>query len=256
MPHCTIYDTHADKLAIFDTEPFGSQITIGRSSHCTISLKGVANNTISGEQLVLQRTAFGWKLRNVGRAAMYKDCVKVEEAELNEGDIFRVGYLFFTYGHTAQPSTFNLTWDCETEDGNTSGALWPGLNSIGASRDNSVTVRTMDVSRIHAFINVQGNELTIRGASLNNSTLVNGVDIEDREVPLRPNDEIQMAETKVRLVSTIRLAPTSVPVQHTVRQEQPAANSSSLNSRGLMYVVLAFFAVVTTVLAFLVFRVL
>ena len=256
MPHCTIYDTHADKLAIFDTEPFGSQISIGRSSQCTISLKGVVNNTISGTQLLLLRTAFGWKIRNVGRASMYHNCIKVEETELIEGDVLRFGQLFFAYGALAQPSAFDLAWSCETEDGSTSAALWPGLNSVGASRDNSVTVRTPDVSRVHAFVKVDGNDVTIRGASLGNATLVNGEDIGEREVTLRPNDEIQLADTTIRLLRTVRLSQQTAPVQRSVRPLQSAANAHSLNNQLFMYLVLGVFTAVLTLLVFLALRLL
>ncbi len=41
------------------------------------------------------------------------------------------------------------------------GVLWEGVNSIGASRDNYVTIREGSVSRFHAIIRVNKNQVTI-----------------------------------------------------------------------------------------------
>lgn len=254
MPNCTIFNASGDKLAVFSTERFGSQITIGRSSDCTICLKGLANTSISRVHLILIGTPLGWKLRNNSKAGMYKDCIKKDEVELNDGDIIRFAGLFFAYGNTAGPAPFNIAWDEQTEDGLFFNVLWPGLNSIGASHDNYVMVRTVDVSRQHAFIRISANnQATLRAATLNNNTYVNGEEIGDKEVALKPDDVIQMADTVVRFVSAVRVSFNNAPIQMDVNRQVSIANSDSVNSKTFMYVMIGLFtALITTLLLLLI----
>ena len=46
MTECRIYNSLGNLLATFDTTTMGPVITIGRSSKCTVSLKGIADTTV------------------------------------------------------------------------------------------------------------------------------------------------------------------------------------------------------------------
>ncbi|MBR4125171.1 MAG: FHA domain-containing protein, partial [Victivallales bacterium] len=206
MPNVTIYNSVGERLAIFSTEGFSSSIKIGRSSECQICLKGLADTTISRVHLILIQNPFGWKLRNNSKTGMYKNCIKVDEVELKEGDLIRFGALFLGFGNLSGPSPFDLVWTAETENGHTQAVLWPGRNSIGSSRDNYVCIRTDDISRIHSFITVTGNHAVIRSATLSNACLVNGEEIGEEEFELKPNDVIQLADTEVKFVHAVRVS--------------------------------------------------
>lgn len=255
MPNCTIYNSQGEKLAQFATEPFGSSITIGRSSQCNIPLKGHAETAISRVHLILVKGAFGYSIKNNGKSGMYKDCIKYDECELKEGDIIRFANLFLAFGDQAGPANFDLTWKAETEDGAFRAVLWPGLNSVGASHDNYVMVRTNDISRVHAYIRVLGANLFLKSATLNNPTLINGNEVGEGEVAVRPDDVIRLGETDVKIINAVRVSLTEAKVQVGMRRQVALSNSDSVNNRNFMYLILALFTIVITLLAFLAFKV-
>ena len=255
MPNVTIYNSLGDKLALFSTEGFSSSIKIGRSSECQICLKGLADTTVSRVHLIIIQNPFGWKLRNNSKTGMYKDCIKMDETELKEGDVVRFGALFLAFGDTTGPSPFDLLWTAETENGHTRAVLWPGRNSVGSSRDNYVCIRTDDISRIHAFITVSGNHASIRSATLSNACLVNGQEISEDEVELKSNDIIQLADTEVKFVNAVRVSFQNAAVEVNVRHAG-ADNSASGQNVTVMYIIIAIFTILAVLLGFILYRVL
>ena len=94
MTECRIYNTLGNLLATFDTNTMGPVITIGRSSKCTVSLKGVVDTTVSREHLVMERMLNKWTVTNKSRFGMFKSGIKFVTTELEEGDVIRFTKLF------------------------------------------------------------------------------------------------------------------------------------------------------------------
>jgi len=254
MPNVTIYNSLGDKIAIFSTEGFSSSIRIGRSSECQVCLKGHADTTVSRVHLILIQNPFGWKVRNNSKTGMYKDCIKIDETELKEGDVIRFGALFMGFGNASGPSAFDLLWSAVTENGHTRAVLWPGRNSVGSSRDNYVCIRTEDISRIHSFITVNGNHAVIRSATLANACMVNGEEIGEGERELRPNDVIQLADTEVKFVNAVRVSFQDAAVEVNVRHTS-AKGAMEGQNMNVMYVIIALFTVLVVLLVFIVCKI-
>ena len=177
MTECRSYNSQGDLLTTFDTNTMGPVITIGRSSKSNVSLKGLVDTTVSREHLVLERMLTKWTVTNKSRFGMFKSGEKFVTTELEEGDVIRFTKLFLCYGPTAKPSAYDITWDIETENGQKRAVLWPGLNSIGASNDNYITVRAPDVSRVHGYINVLTDRITFKPVAQDNPSYLNGEEI-------------------------------------------------------------------------------
>ena len=160
MPICHIYNNKGVELVHFNTESFPDleRIEVGRSSSCDVSLKRVAESSISRRHFYLMRHADGsWTIHDIGsRAGIIINCEKVREAPLHNGTIVRFGQLFFGFGSKGVPSPFRLTWHDEEANTIDFGVLWEGVNSVGASRDNYVTVRLGQVARFQCKIIVKG----------------------------------------------------------------------------------------------------
>ncbi len=165
MPIGHIYNNKGVELIHFNTESFPDleRIEVGRSSACEVSLKRVAESSISRRHFYLQRHADGsWSIHDTSsRAGIVIDCQKVKEATLHNGTIVRFGQLIFGFGSKGIPSPFHLTWHNEDTGMTEFGVLWEGVNSIGASHDNYVTVRLGQVARFQCKMTVKGNTVTI-----------------------------------------------------------------------------------------------
>ena len=226
MTECRIYNSLGNLLATFDTTTMGPVITIGRSSKCTVSLKGIADTTVSREHLVMERMLNKWTVTNKSRFGMFKSGIKFVTTELEEGDVIRFGKLFLCYGASAQPAAYDISWDIEGEEGPQRAVLWPGLNSIGASNDNYITVRTPDVSRIHGYINVLSDRITYKPATSENPSYLNGEEIVGSDpVQIKAGDVITMAETSVTLVDAYRLQTHSASAIAQARMHQKSSAS-------------------------------
>lgn len=226
MTECRIYNSLGNLLATFDTTTMGPVITIGRSSKCTVSLKGIADTTVSREHLVMERMLNKWTVTNKSRFGMFKSGIKYVTTELEEGDIIRFTKLFLCYGATARPSPYDISWDIEGEEGPQRAVLWPGLNSIGASNDNYITVRMPDVSRIHGYINVLGDRITYRHAAADNPSYINGEQVIGTDpVQIKVGDVITMAETSVTLVDAYRMQSHSASAIAQARMHQKSSVS-------------------------------
>ena len=199
MPTCTIFNTTGDRLVSFSTDDFGGKIIIGRASACDVSLKRFAANNISREHIRLEKQSSVWTIVNLGHSGMRHNGQKVKIAEIHEGDVYRFSKLFLGFGETAQPSPFEVTWDAPTEDRATRAAIWPGVNIIGASFDNEITVRTDDISRMHGRIICQNDRLTYENLNEFNKSFVNGEHVGTKSVHLRPDDILTLADTPVKI---------------------------------------------------------
>ena len=226
MTECRIYNSLGNLLATFDTTTMGPVITIGRSSKCTVSLKGIADTTVSREHLVMERMLNKWTVTNKSRFGMFKSGIKYVTTELEEGDIIRFTKLFLCYGATARPAPYDISWDIEGEEGPQRAVLWPGLNSIGASNDNYITVRMPDVSRIHGYINVLGDRITYRHAAADNPSYITGEQVVGNDpVQIKVGDVITMAETSVTLVDAYRMQSHSASAIAQARMHQKSSVS-------------------------------
>ena len=254
MTECRIYNSQGDLLATFDTNSMGPVITIGRSSKCNVSLKGLVDTTVSREHLVLERMLTKWTVTNKSRFGMFKSGEKFVTTELEEGDVIRFTKLFLCYGPTAKPSAYDVTWDIETENGQKRAVLWPGLNSIGASNDNYITVRAPDVSRIHGYINVLKDRITFKPAAQDNPSYLNGEEIIGNDpVQIKAGDVITMAETSVTLVDAYRMQ------THTASAiAQAKLHQKSTVSRGgyiLMVTLIAMVVIILIVMALVLYQI-
>ena len=169
MAVCRIYNMKGVEVKSFNTDYLRglSRIVVGRSSHCDISLKHCAETCISREHFTLTKDGDGnWTIHDTSsRAGLYLNAEKITETRLVNGMVIRFGQLFFGYGDRCVPSRYSLSW--QGDGGYEHGALWNGVNSIGASHDNYVMVREGTVSRVHCFITITGEKIVLRrGQSL------------------------------------------------------------------------------------------
>ncbi len=201
MPICRIYDSSGKELAQCSTTAFSpyAKITFGRSSQCDICLKTVAETSISRTHFYIQEALGGqWSIYDNGsRAGLFQDAKKVKSALLVDGVVLRFGGLFFAFGEKGVPSHFQLKW--QGSDGREhTGTLWEGTNSVGASRDNYVTVREGNISRFHAHVTIRGKSAFLESVNSILDTEVNGERI-DGAVELHPGDTISLAGYPIQL---------------------------------------------------------
>ena len=254
MTECRIYNTLGNLLATFDTNTMGPVITIGRSSKCTISLKGAVDTTVSREHLVMERMLNKWTVTNKSRFGMFKSGIKFVTTELEEGDVIRFTKLFLCYGATARPAAYDITWQIEGEESPQRAVLWPGLNSIGASNDNYITVRMPDVSRIHGYINVLSDHITYRHAAADNPSYINGEQVIGSDpVQIKAGDVITMADTSVTLVDAYRMQTHSANAIAQARMHQ----KSSVSRGGyiLMVTLIAMVVVIFIIMALVLYQI-
>ena len=217
MPICHIYNNKGVELVHFNTENFPDieRIAVGRSSSCEVSLKRVAESSISRHHFYLQSHADGsWSIHDTSsRAGIVINCEKVREAELHNGTIVRFGQLFFGFGSKGVPSPFHLTWNNEETNTTEFGVLWEGVNSVGASHDNYVTVRLGQVSRFQCKITVKGSTVTVEPFS--------------SMTPIYLNEERVESPTIVNIDSLITLTDIDV---HLEMSQLPANYSTTVGA--------------------------
>jgi pSer/pThr/pTyr-binding forkhead associated (FHA) protein len=173
MPTCSIYNHRGEQLRQFDTdEPgMGGTITIGRSSQCTISLKGEVDRRVGRIHLSLQREGKVWTVSNCSSTSLYLDEQEITASRLDEGDIVRFGHTFLAFGERGGPSPYELAYIDESGHQERH-ALWPGRNTIGASSDNTITIKDMGLSRSHARLLVNPHDMYVEDAGSSNGTVL------------------------------------------------------------------------------------
>jgi len=196
------------KLVRFSTEHYvhTGRIMVGRSSHCTISLKIFAESYISREHFLLDKRMGVWHIIDRSHIGLVKDMVKIKEAQLEVGDIFRFGQLFFCFGEKTAPSPYEITWGAETSNAVVRGVLWPGMNSIGASADNYITIRQGNISRFHGKITVHDDNISFENCNRNIKTTINGALLENNPVSINTGTRIMLADIPIRLQKAERIS--------------------------------------------------
>ncbi len=208
MPVCHIYNSIGMRLVRFSTEHYAhsGRIMVGRSSHCTISLKAYAESYISREHFLLEKRMGAWFILDRSHIGIVKDTVKIQETQLEIGDIIRFGQLFFCFGEKTGPSVYDIVWGAETINADVRAVLWPGVNSIGASADNYITIRQGEVSRFHGKIIVHSDNVSFENSNRNIKTFINGTLIEYRPVNLTTGTSIMLGDIPIRLQKVTRVS--------------------------------------------------
>jgi len=202
----------------------------------------------------MERMLNKWTVTNKSRFGMFKSGIKFVTTELEEGDVIRFTKLFLCYGTTARPAAYDITWEIEGEEGVQRAVLWPGLNSIGASNDNYITVRTPDVSRIHGYINVLSDRITYKPATQDNPSYLNGEEILGGDpVQIKAGDVITMAETSVTLVDAYRIQTNSASAIAQAKMHQKA--SVSKGGYILMVTLIAMVVIIFIVMALVLYQI-
>lgn len=204
MPICSIYNTLGEKLRSFNTVEFGWTVTIGRSSQCDVSLKGLCDNNVSREHIFLRRTGMTWVLESRGHSGVYYNAQKIQSMVIEDGMIFRFSQLFLCIGEKTGPSPFDLTWEAETENNQHHAIIWPGINSIGASRDNYITVRTEDIARVHGRITYKDERLFYEDLHTTRGSQINDIEVYDNTVELYEGDDLVLGETHINIIHPVR----------------------------------------------------
>jgi len=204
MPDCSIYNYQGKRLRHFKLGASDWNVTIGRGSTCEVCLKGVVDNTVSREQIQLKRSGVNWMLETVGNCGIFLNGERIQSAPLEDGSVFRFSQYFLVVGEKTKPSPFDVVCDEHTEDGRHRSVIWPGVNTIGSSKDNYITVRTEDVARIHGKFFATGDHLEYEGLHSSYESALNGVSIGTKRTEVKEGDELMLAETTIRIVRAIR----------------------------------------------------
>ena len=204
MPDCSIYNYLGERLRHFKLGTTEFNVVIGRASSCDVSLKGVVDNTVSREHIRIKRNGVNWMLESIGNCGVFLNAERIKSAPLVDGSVFRFSQYFLCVGEKTKPSPFDVVCDEHTEDNRHRSVIWPGVNTIGASKDNYITVRTEDVARIHGKIFSDGERLEYEGIHSSYESAINGVSVGTARTELKEGDELMMAETTVRIVRGVR----------------------------------------------------
>ncbi len=208
MPICHIYESSGTEVKRFSTESYNreGQITVGRSSKCTISLKAFAQGHISRRHFLLTRRGDFWEIQDTSHIGIVKDGNKISLERLAVGDVIRFGQLFFCYGDKTGPTDFDLTWEDDIRSASCRAVLWPGQNSIGASADNYITIRLGEVSRNHARITVNDDNVTFQNANRNIKTFIDGALLDHHPVKIKLDSRVMLGDISVTLKKVTRVS--------------------------------------------------
>ena len=204
MPDCSIYNYLGERLRHFKLSTTDWNVVIGRSSSCGITLKGLVDTTVSREHIRLKRVGVNWVLESIGNCGVFLNAERIQSAPLDDGSVFRFSQYFLCVGEKTKPSPFDVVCDEHTDDNRHRSVIWPGVNTIGASKDNYITVRTEDVARIHGKIFSNGDNLEYEGLHSSYESSVNGVSVGMARTSLKEGDELTLADTTVRIVRGVR----------------------------------------------------
>jgi hypothetical protein len=94
-------------------------------------------------------------------------------------------------------------------------ALREGRNVIGRDSAAHIRIDLAAVSRRHAAININGDEALVQDLGSRNGTWLNGEKLEAAR-PLRPGDEIRIAQTAIRFQIAPGSARPTAPLGHRV----------------------------------------
>ncbi len=173
MPICKIFNYRGENVREFDSDTLGGggAITIGRSSQCTICLKGEVDRHVGRIHVSLQREGRVLTATNCSSTELYKNEQPITSSVIEEGDMLRFGHMFLTVGESSGPSPYELAFVGE-EGKQERHALWPGRNTIGASSENTICIKEMGLSRSHARILVNPHDMLVEDVASTSGTVL------------------------------------------------------------------------------------
>lgn len=173
MAHFSLYNRRGELIREVDTDSHGMEgtITIGRSSQCTICLKGEVDRHVGRIHLSLQREGKLWSVTNCSSTELYRNEQPVTTSRVDEGDIIRFGHTFLAFGDKAGPAPYELAY-VDGEGKQERNALWPGRNTIGSSSDNTLCIKEMGLSRSHARVLVNPHDMLVEDVASSNGTFL------------------------------------------------------------------------------------
>ncbi len=229
---CHIYNTQGFELKKFNTDLFGNSFILGRSDSCDVSLRSLNDRTISRVHLVFTRKGNSWTFVCKGRSGCRLNGEDVTKGTLADGQVYRISQLFLAIGEKTGPSPFECSWEAMTEDNSHRAVLWYGVNTIGASRDNYQTVRTDDVSRVHAKILVQRDDkMFIEALYRGRYTAVNDNPVVGAPAELKEGDVITLGETDITVKRSLRLSAAAVKGMEELQQQELAMREAQIRGR-------------------------
>jgi len=173
VPTFTLYNRRGETIRQFDTDSpeMAGSITIGRSSQCTICLKGEVDRHVGRIHLSLQREGRQWTVTNCSSTELYRNEQPVTSSKIEEGDIVRFGHTFLAFGERSGPSPYEVAF-IDDEGKQERNALWPGRNTIGSSSENTICIKELGLSRSHARILVNPHDMLVEDVASTNGTLL------------------------------------------------------------------------------------
>ncbi|MDX9981788.1 MAG: FHA domain-containing protein [Lentisphaeria bacterium] len=173
MPICKIFNYRGENVREFDSDTLGGggAITIGRSSQCTVCLKGEVDRHVGRIHVSLQREGRSWTATNCSSTELYKNEQPITTAVIEEGDMLRFGHMFLTVGERSGPSPYELAFVGE-EGKQERRVLWPGRNTIGSSSENTICIKEMGLARSHARILVNPHDMLVEDVASSSGTFL------------------------------------------------------------------------------------
>lgn len=223
MAFCRIFNSKGMELAHFNTDSFPNNrhIVVGRSSKCDVSLKHLVADNISRQHFYLERSGAEWTIHDTSRAGIILDGEKVQDLVLQNGMVLRFGQIFFAFGSKGEPTPFRLNWEDPSTGTKDAAVLWPGVNTVGASRDNYVTIRVGDVARFHAKVTVSGDNVILEQLSHFAIVECRGVEVTSAQT-LEDGDSFILSDIEVTVTR-------EAVVQHAVENILPAGELARRN---------------------------
>jgi pSer/pThr/pTyr-binding forkhead associated (FHA) protein len=202
VPLCRIFNREGEEIRRFDTDDprLETPISVGRSSSCSVVLKHEAGRTVGRTHFELDQEGAAWYIINHSRTGLAKGDKKFERAQINLGDVIRFGSCFLAFGEQAGPSPFELLWE-PLDGGEVRAVLWPGRNSIGASSDNTISIKEDGVSRQHARITANAADLYVEDLNSATGTFVDNKRIKALTTA-QPGTAVRFGKVRGRIVRT------------------------------------------------------
>jgi pSer/pThr/pTyr-binding forkhead associated (FHA) protein len=190
---------------------------IGRAPDSAIVLN---SDQISRQHARLEQAGDGVTITDLNsKNGTFANKQRVTQAMLKEGDSFQIGPFLFTLepGGTSQelptvqqpaPQQIAIHWT-DPATGQARDILATPPVTIGRQPGSTITLPVKDVSRQHAIITVEGDQIIIADQGSANGTLLNGQKIQ--RAPVKPTDTIQIAQYRFT-ATTAALSETKAPL--------------------------------------------
>ena len=205
---CVIINSVGDPVREFNTDELlgrHSEVTIGRSSSCVISLKrsaGVDTSVGRVHLKITEQKGDCW-VEDVGsRNGIFKNGERVERSRLEQGDEVRFGNCALLYGNADTTAGYVLVWDPATGP-RSHQFLRQGVNTVGRAPDNHVLIQDQSEHRHAGQIVVSGK--SFRWQQFEQPHRSGNKPSVAREVEVRPNTPFLIGPTPALIVEKSRL---------------------------------------------------